>query len=327
MSNSIAIAQNFSPAATYIGSTAIHKDSSIFIDWAKKVEINRGFINISDTTFKINGTNKASFGADTCAIGKADGTMGIVSLGDGGSATLFFDPPIVNGEGYDFAIFENGFFNPPDSDLAFLELAFVEVSSDGIEFVRFPPTSNTQFDKQINAFETIEAKNINNFAGKYIVNYGTPFDIDILQYYTAKTTLNLNYITHIKLIDVVGSINSEFCSYDKNGTIINDPFPTPYNSSGFDLDAVGVIHNSISENLIIDELLIYPNPFCTEIWIMLKTLQTGKLIIYDLSYNEILITKINHKSIRLNLSFLETGIYILKFIFENTVYTHQIIKI
>ena len=317
-------AQNFT---TYKNSTAIHKDSSIFVDWAKQAEINRGYLNISDTTFVIAGTNRATFGNDTSALGKADGTMGIVSLGDGGTATLFFDPPIINGEGYDFVIFENGFFNPPTSELAFLELAFVEISSDGKNFVRFPATSNTQIDNQLNAFGTINPENINNLAGKDIVNYGTPFDISILQNRNIETIIDFNYITHIKLIDVVGSINSDFCTYDSEGNIINDPFPTPYNSSGFDLDAVGVIHNTKTQNLKFEDVLIYPNPFNSELWITFQENQTGILNIYDLDSNKILTEEINQKTSKLNLSFIESGIYVFQFIFENAIFTRQIIKI
>jgi len=58
--------------------------------------------------------------------------------------------------GFDFAVFENSFND------SFLELAFVEVSSDGINFVRFPATSNTQTDVQITGFGTIDPTYINN---------------------------------------------------------------------------------------------------------------------------------------------------------------------
>ena len=46
----------------------------------------------------------------------------------------------------------------------------------------------------------------------------------------------------LKIIDVIGSIDSNFCNYDQYLNKINDPFPTPFPSSGFDLDAVGVIN-------------------------------------------------------------------------------------
>ena len=61
----------------------------------------------------------------------------MVSLGKGGSITLSFDPPVSNGDGWDFAVFENGFED------TFLELAYVEVSSDGVVFVRFDNASLT----------------------------------------------------------------------------------------------------------------------------------------------------------------------------------------
>jgi hypothetical protein len=56
----------------------------------------------------------------------------------------------------------------------------------------------------------------------------------------------------VKIIDVIGSVDSNFCNYDQYLNKINDPFPTPFPSSGFDLDAVGVINqgplNIILEN-------------------------------------------------------------------------------
>jgi hypothetical protein len=51
--------------------------------------------------------------------------------------------------GYDFAIFENGF--PFGSGSFYLELAFVEVSSDGKHFVRFNAISNTDTTQQIDS--------------------------------------------------------------------------------------------------------------------------------------------------------------------------------
>ena len=53
-------------------------------------------------------------------------------LGDDGSLVLTFPAPIADGAGPDFAVFENAF------STEFLELAFVEVSSDGTNFTRFP---------------------------------------------------------------------------------------------------------------------------------------------------------------------------------------------
>ncbi len=247
----------YPPAAGQIGSTAIYKDSSVFIDWAVTCNITKGYVNISDTAFEdpaYPGTNKASYGDSSSALGLADNNT--VSLGDGGKAVLSFNNPIVNGAGFDFAVFENSF------DDFFLELAYVEVSSDGTHFVRFPSVSLTQNTTQIPGFGTLEATNIHNLAGKYKVYFGTPFDLSYLQ---DSSGIDLSNITHIRIIDVIGSISEGYANFDSQGHIINDPFPTPFWTSGFDLDAVGVIHNSTNieifeENKLNQSVKIYPNP-------------------------------------------------------------------
>ena len=106
----------FAPPAGQIGSTAIHADSNCFISWAMNCSIQRGFVNISDTTVQYNNSVYASYGEETDASGIADGI--VVSLGDHGVATLEFDPPISNGDNWDFAVFENALND------TFLELAF-----------------------------------------------------------------------------------------------------------------------------------------------------------------------------------------------------------
>lgn len=239
-------AQSFAPEPGAVGSTAIHKDSSIFITWASGIEMTRGPV------FAPNLANGyATYGLESDALGIADGSE-VVSLGDGGEAILTFDAPISNGAGADFAIFENGFIDH------YMELAFVEVSSDGINYTRFNCTSEVQTSTQLSNFDTVNCRYVNNFAGKYRVNYGTPFDLEEL---VSTPGLDVNSITHVKLIDVVGSINPLYGTYDNQGTIINDTYPTMFESGGFDLDAVGVIHSnelSTIENEI--NISIYPNP-------------------------------------------------------------------
>ncbi len=238
----------FPPPAGQAGSTAIFKDSSIFVGWATQCVVNLGYQNIANTSL-----GYAAVGDNTSALGIA-GTGGVVSLGDGGEAIVQFQRPVFNGPGWDFAVFENSF-----SD-SYLELAFVEVSSDGINFFRFPSVSNTQNLIQVNAFDTIDATKIHNLAGKYRALYGTPFDLEELDNIAG---LDINNITHVKIIDVVGSIQSAYARYDSNNNIINDPWPTEFASSGFDLDAVGVIHqlplNVESTDLKI-QFQVFPNP-------------------------------------------------------------------
>jgi hypothetical protein len=220
------VKSQFAPPAGEQGTTAIHKDSSIFVNWATNCAVELGPEDISNSQ-----SLTVSTGLSNMATGYPGN--GVISLGDGGKATITFERTITNGEGWDFAVFENSFSND------FLELAFVEVSSDGENFFRFPTTSFTQDDIQIGAFGSINAEEINNLAGKYSANYGTPFDLSELENIE---DLNVNAISHIKIIDVIGSIDDNYCNYDQYANKINDPFPTPFPSSGFDLDAVGVIH-------------------------------------------------------------------------------------
>lgn len=229
------------------GSTAIYRDSSAFINWASSAQLQLGLTDIAN---EFSGT--ASSGDANSALNFPDGLC--VSLGDSGVAILTFPQEITNGAGPDFAVFENGFNDQ------FLELAFVEVSSDGVTFTRFPAISNTQTDIQIGPFDALgDATLLNNLAGKYKANYGTPFDLEAL---SGTPGLDLSAITHVKIIDVVGAIHGNHSQYDSNGNAINEPYPTPFPQCGFDLDAVGVIHQnplSIEENLA-DQLSIFPNP-------------------------------------------------------------------
>jgi hypothetical protein len=223
----------FAPPVGQIGTTAMHKDSSAFIAWANGCQVIRGFQDISQTSL---GTT--TVGTPGSATGKADG-VNVVSLGDGGFAILQFPSPITNGVGFDFAVFENAF------NEAFLELAFVEVSSNGLDYVRFPATCNHSTTQQIGPFDnTCDATKLNNLAGKYISQYGTPFDLQDLQA-IAGPEINLNAIRFVKIRDVVGSINPLYGTRDKNNNLINDPWPTAFASGGFDLDAVGVINQQI----------------------------------------------------------------------------------
>jgi hypothetical protein len=307
----------FAPPAGQPGSTAIFKDSSLFVNWAKTCSIQLGYVDITDTSVYYGGSNKANFGVESDVLGKSDDH--VVSLGDGGKATLTFDPPIVNGTGYDFAVFENGM-----SD-SFLELGFVEVSSDGIQFVRFPSTSLTPESPQISTFGFLDAAKINNLAGKYRVFFGTPFDLEELK---DSSGLDLRNITHVRIIDVVGCVSSAFTTFDSYGHKINDPWPTHFNTGGFDLDAVGVIHESsqgISENQK-NIIRLYPNPFQNHLHV---TIPEGNKVIFQLIniLGDIVADQRLVGSTMIDLTSLNPGIYIGQFTFqEGRIETHKIIK-
>ena len=216
------------------GSTAIAGSDPAFVEWATGwSDLTRGYQNISNTS-----AGFVNFGAATNALGPADATLdapySVVTLGDGGSITLTFDHPIVNGPGNDFAVFENAVTD------TFLELGFVEVSSDGVNFFRFNAVSLTQTNSQIPSFGSVDTTSIRNLAGKYRAGYGTPFDLDELRGISPQ--LNVNHIVAVRVKDVVGSINPSYGTTDSLGNLINDPWSTPFPTGGFDLDAIGVLN-------------------------------------------------------------------------------------
>jgi hypothetical protein len=311
----------FPPPAGQPGSTAIFKDSSILINWAKTCKAELGYINIADTNVNFAGSNKANYGIEADALGIADDH--VISLGDAGIATLSFDPPISNGAGFDFAVFENGFND------TFLELGFVEVSSDGNRYVRFPSVSLTQDTVQIPFVGgSVDATKINNLAGKYRALYGTPFDLDDIK---DSSGIDLTNITHVRIRDVAGCINDTllvYVSFDTQGHRINDPWPIPYNTAGFDLDAVGVIHENSSaifegQKNIVD---IYPNPFQNQLRV---TIPEGCKVVFHLVniLGGIVTNERLDSSTLIEMTSLNPGIYLAQFTFQDgRMETHKIIK-
>lgn len=238
----------FAPAAGKPGSTALRGDSSCFVAWASACVIQRGLMDISQPD-----SGYATVGTEGSALGPAK-QNGVVSLGDGGSATLSFPKPITNGPGWDFAIFENTFLD------TFLELAFVEVSTDGTHYVRFPALSYSDTQNQTGPFGATYPEKVHNLAGKYIVGYGTPFDLEELK---DSANLDVNDVRFVRVIDVVGSILDDYSTRDSKGNKINDPWPTLFPSAGFDLDAVGVIHQQTTSDLnypTVKTIAVWPNP-------------------------------------------------------------------
>jgi len=315
ISNLLAFPQGpYAPPAGQAGSTAIHQDSSVFVSWASGCTINRGLQDISNSSL-----GNANIGTNASTIGKP-GLNGIVSLGDGGSATLTFNSPIINGTGADFAIFENSF-----SDV-FLELAFVEVSSDGVNFFRFDAISLTDTSIQTSGFGSTDATDIYNLAGKYRGQFGTPFDLDELN---GTAGLDINNITHIKIIDVVGSIDPLYASYDSQNRAINDPFPTPFGSSGFDIDAVGVINSSATNiNKITDNnnLKLYPNPASNVLNINLKEIKQYEYTILNHNGKVLDTDTFNGSNHQINLDKLKAGVYFIQIKSDKTLTTKKVIK-
>ena len=229
------------------GSVAIHRDSESFVAWATGYESLSYGKNVLET-----------YQTPEKALGKVTGDIyDIVCLGDGGSIVLTFDKPITDDEGYDFAVFENAFNNVT----GFLELAYVEVSTDGEHYLRFP-----NFYLGTSKLGPFDNENypylFYNLASKYGVDYGHGFDLSELEYaynYALSTPseessfseeyasslldnyqyVDLSEINYVRIIDIIG--DGENGCFDSSGYPIFDP-SNCVETAGFDLQGVGVIN-------------------------------------------------------------------------------------
>ena len=282
------------------GCNAIAADDNQFVAWATSVVLTRGPQDISNPN-----SPAVTFGDETNAIGPAtpNNSMDAVSLGDGGSALVTFERPIQNGEGPDFAVFEN------DINGGFLELAFVEVSSDGVHFVRFPATSLTPTETQVGTFGFVDPTFINNLAGKFQIGYGTPFDLEEL---AGSENLNIDSIVYVRIVDVVGSIDPQYGSYDAFGHIVNDPWPTDYHTSGFDLTGVGVIHQKPVgiDNHEMPQVFAYPNPCNGTLYIINEN--SERVALYNMNGQLLEMVNSGDTHITLNMQSYPAGLYLLK---------------
>jgi hypothetical protein len=284
------------------GCNAIKADSSAFVAWATGVSVTRGPRNIANPSLGL-----ASTGSESNAIGQAtpNNVYSVVSLGDGGSALATFARPIRNGEGPDFAVFENSFGD------VYLELAFVEVSSDGERFVRFPATCLTQNTTQLGNAGQTDPTNLNNLAGKYRIGYGTPFDLEELR---DSTGIDIDSIVYVRIVDVVGCIDPAYATRDQYGNIINDPWPTPFESSGFALTGVCVIHELTPSVGIADAAAVVENicPNPTTGRITVSTRRSAEATLFDISGRSVAVYSLNAGTNVLDLTAIQNGVYMLR---------------
>ncbi|HPQ42044.1 MAG TPA: hypothetical protein PLV45_16870 [bacterium] len=173
--------------------------------------------------------------------GTSAGSLDVLSLGDGGSITLEFTDNIVeNGPGVDLIIFENAFYSAGNPENVFCEVAFVEVSEDGITYYRFPNDYNPEGTPVNNP------ANWSGFAGVHpVLSHpgngidptnpdlagGDAFDLD---------EVGLDRIRFVRIID---THEGENAAVDDDGDTIYDPGYPGGDNAGFDLDAVAAVYS------------------------------------------------------------------------------------
>jgi hypothetical protein len=197
--------------------------------WADAVvDFQRGPMDYADL-----GLGLATFGAPTDVLG-SDGTP--VSLGDGGAITLSFPVSIENGPDVDIVVFENAF---SFGGQVFAELAFVEVSSNGVDFARMPAIS--RIDRDLGAWDGIGSGETYNLAGNF--EGGTGFDLADLvgDPLVAAGLLDLMVVRFVRIVDVIGD-RANASTLDALGNAVADPYPTAFASGGFDLTGVAIMN-------------------------------------------------------------------------------------
>ena len=209
------------------------------------------------------------------ALGEATGDyLDVVSLGDldqgqigqgvpPGQITLSFSDTISDCNGYDFVVFENGLvslINTGGGSIRgqmFAELGYVEVSSNGVDFVRFPSVSLTA--GLVGMYGTIEISDLYNLVGKHPngngVCTGTAFDLSEIagEGDVVSGVVDINNINYVRIVDIPGSGDFEdeavkhievsswpAWDYYANNHSIYDAWLT-FDSGGVDLEAVGIL--------------------------------------------------------------------------------------
>lgn len=208
------------PTNTY--DSPISKSSPLIVEWADKVTDYSPAPGVAPA-YQNPVTGYGSLGDLTQAQIDAGVQPGRITVG--------FPTGIADGPGADFAVFENGFAYGSPNGL-FMELAFVEVSSNGVDFARFDCIStNTAPVAGSGGFSGWDTTNVYNLAGKHLSGWGTPFDLSQLADHVLVRSglLDLSNVQYVRLVDIPGTGFYK----DSLGNPILDAHPTT-GSGGFD---------------------------------------------------------------------------------------------
>jgi hypothetical protein len=200
------------------------------------------------------GPSYSNIAYDTVSLGDLD--QNEINAGiPQGQITLSFTETIRDQNGYDFAVFENGFRGAGNQ--CFCELGYVEVSSDNVYFARFPSVSLTS--GLVGELGMVDITNVYNLAGKHPnagnTFTGTPFDLSEIRNEpnVVAGLVDLNNISYVRIVDIPGSGDfydnakkfidpctwPDWDYYDVNHPIY-DAWVT-YGSDGLDLESIGVL--------------------------------------------------------------------------------------
>ena len=191
------------------------------------------------------GTNpEMALGAPTGG-GMTQGSTDTYSLGTGGSLTLHMEPPLVDGHGADLLVCENPFYVTGTLQ-SFAETAFVEVSTDGVQFARMP-NNYTGPSEPLPSFTGIHPARYRGFAGAMPVSASPPlvdpldlpaaggdaFDLAELEDHplVLAEQLDLADVRYVRLVDVEAGVD-----LDSAGHLVFDAGIG--NGSSADIDAV-----------------------------------------------------------------------------------------
>lgn len=176
----------------------------------------------------------------------------VLTLGSGGDVTLGFDRVITNGPGADFVVFENTFEWMSNT---FPEVAMVEVSTNGVDFARFPMRYDGPFAMFQGSFEMTPWGTYSGLTGHVppIANVdtntispfnpmeggGEGFDLaDLANHALVQSGLvDLNTINYVRLVDLVA------------GAEVDSRLVTIWDSGGVDgnadIDSVAIVHDTL----------------------------------------------------------------------------------
>jgi len=195
-------------------------------------------------------TAGSGFGIPSRLLCVPGGTTDVLTLGVQGTVTVGFDFPVTDGPGTDFITWENGFGTAGG---VFAELAFVEVSTNGVDFARFQsrcygPTAPASLIpsgcvKNIAGIGTLVTQPTPIGYSDPAVAGGDAFDLEDLAQHplVVSGAVNLSSINFVRLVDIQGSGSTT----DSFGVPIYD---TVSGSASADFDAIAVVNSTINQD-------------------------------------------------------------------------------